>query len=228
MDTRIYIAAHKPFDAPKIEGYIPLHVGRKGKNDLGYIGDDTGDNISEKNPSFCELTGLYWIWKNISCDIVGLCHYRRYFFCEGSEDGYMHTSDAERILKRYDIITGKSLLQPGSCLLEQYDKKHVLSDVEVVRRIIEKKYSGYLKAFDECMSGRLLELGNMMISSKSIFDDYCKWLFDILFAAEEMIDLSGREAYQARAFGFLSERLMHVWIMMHPLSVYETAFLIPN
>lgn len=46
---------------------------------MGYIGDNTGDNISLRNPNYCELTGLYWAWKNLKCDYIGLCHYRRYF-----------------------------------------------------------------------------------------------------------------------------------------------------
>ena len=59
--------------------YLPVHVGKEGKEDIGFIGDNTGDNISTKNANYCELTGLYWAWKNISADYIGLCHYRRYF-----------------------------------------------------------------------------------------------------------------------------------------------------
>ena len=87
-DIRLYIAAHKEFTIPNgvdlNEGmYIPLHVGKQGKSSLGFIGDDTGEHISIKNDTYCELTGIYWIWKNISCDVVGLCHYRRYFLNNG-------------------------------------------------------------------------------------------------------------------------------------------------
>ncbi len=44
--------------------------------------DMTGDNISEKNPIYCELTGLYWMWKNMIIrgakeDYYGLYQYRR-------------------------------------------------------------------------------------------------------------------------------------------------------
>lgn len=79
MDTRIYVMTHKAIEPISNDIYLPLHVGKKGKEDLGYPGDDTGDSISEKNNHYCELTGLYWIWKNVRCDIVGICHYRRFF-----------------------------------------------------------------------------------------------------------------------------------------------------
>jgi hypothetical protein len=69
MDQRIYICTHKPFTPPSDSLYIPLQVGKAISDDYGYIGDDTGDNISELNRNWCELTGYYWLWKNISCDI---------------------------------------------------------------------------------------------------------------------------------------------------------------
>ena len=64
---------------PQDDMYLPVHVGASGKNDLGYTKDNTGENISELNPSFCELTGLYWAWKNLDADYIGLAHYRRHF-----------------------------------------------------------------------------------------------------------------------------------------------------
>ena len=84
MDTKIFVMTHKKIEElsdrtilPEI--YIPMQVGRAGKEDLGYLGDDSGDNISDKNSSYCELTGMYWLWKNMDCDIIGICHYRRFF-----------------------------------------------------------------------------------------------------------------------------------------------------
>ena len=82
----IIIATHKKYQMPADKMYLPVHVGAEGKKDsdgndldLGYVKDNTGDNISLKNPSFCELTGLYWAWKNVDSDYVGLAHYRRHF-----------------------------------------------------------------------------------------------------------------------------------------------------
>ena len=90
MDIKIFIAAHKPCMLPEQDCYVPIHVGAKGKDSIPLkecginkegtlVRDDDGINISEKNPYYCELTATYYIWKNIKADVVGLCHYRRYF-----------------------------------------------------------------------------------------------------------------------------------------------------
>ena len=76
--TTIFVACHKKCDTPKDAIYLPLHVGAEGKDPIGFTPDNTGDNISSQNPIFCELTGLYWCWKNLQYDYLGLVHYRRY------------------------------------------------------------------------------------------------------------------------------------------------------
>ena len=79
MHIQIFAMTHKPFSVPSDPMYVPLQVGRALHDDLGYIGDDTGDNISALNGYYSELTGVYWIWKNVTnADYVGICHYRRY------------------------------------------------------------------------------------------------------------------------------------------------------
>ena len=79
MSIKIIVAAHKKYWMPTDPVYLPVHVGAEGKAPIGYMPDNTGDNISSKNPHFCELTGLYWAWKNLDADYLGLVHYRRYF-----------------------------------------------------------------------------------------------------------------------------------------------------
>ena len=79
MDIKVIVAAHKPYRMPQDSMYLPLHVGRAlADHNLGWQGDNTGDNISLKNPYYCELTGLYWAWKNLKADAIGLVHYRRF------------------------------------------------------------------------------------------------------------------------------------------------------
>ena len=79
MTIKIIIATHKSYKMPRDRIYLPVHVGAFGKESIGYQRDDEGENISFWNPYFCELTGLYWAWKNLSKDYIGLVHYRRLF-----------------------------------------------------------------------------------------------------------------------------------------------------
>lgn len=75
MKVTVIVAAHKKYRMPEDACYLPLHVGKEGKEEIGFAGDNTGDNISLKNPYYCELTGLYWMWKNVEADYLGLLHY---------------------------------------------------------------------------------------------------------------------------------------------------------
>ena len=91
--VKILVASHKEYRMPDDSIYLPLHVGAEGKVDadgqpldLGWTKDNTGDNISRLNPGFCELTGLYWAWKNLKADYIGLVHYRRHF---SASTGYL-------------------------------------------------------------------------------------------------------------------------------------------
>jgi hypothetical protein len=216
MDVKIYVMTHKLFEQKTHdEIYIPLHVGRYGKKDLGYIGDDTGDNISYKNDSFCELTGLYWMWKNSDADILGLCHYRRYFV----RDSHIITeSEIQDCLKGHDIIITNSAVSEIS-VKDHYCKKHNGSDL--LREVISELYPEYLDAFDWVMNTNLTSIGNMIICRREVLHKYCSWLFDILFETERRIDISHYDTYQKRVYGFMAERLLRVWIMMQTLKVRE-------
>ena len=92
---------------PEDDVYMPLHVGAEGKESLGYTPDNTGENISSKNPNYCELTGLYWAWQNMNCEYIGLCHYRRYFGksthtkdIEKKKSAIFHRADYEKLLEK--------------------------------------------------------------------------------------------------------------------------------
>lgn len=226
MDTRIYIMAHKAFEVPKVEGYLPMQVGREGKTDLGYLCDNTGVNISEKNASYCELTGLYWIWKNVDCDIAGLCHYRRYFVYPKSESLHIEQrllakEDIERSLAEYDLIAPSSGMRQEGSVLAHYVQHHHATDWQECGRVIIERCPQYYQAFDWSQRCNLISLGNMVIARKDVLDSYCEWLFDILFEVEKRIDTSSYDEYQKRVFGFLSERLFRVYMLQNGLRVRE-------
>lgn len=217
-NIQIFIASHKKFINRTVGPYIPLYVGKSNKNDLEYLGDDTGDNISSKNPNYCELTGLYWIWKNVDAEYVGLCHYRRYFV---SKIGFYLKKN--RILKS---LNGSDIILPNKYktkdnIKQNYKKAHNLNDLELARAIIEKKYPDYLKSFDKVMDSNTGYYHNMFICKKELMNEYCEWIFTILFELEDMIDISNYDSYQQRVFGFLSERLMNVWLDHKNLNIKE-------
>ena len=116
MDVRLYVMTHKKIAEIADPMYIPMQVGKAGKEDFGYLGDDTGDNISEKNSAYCELTGMYWLWKNIDCDVIGICHYRRYFT---RDEKLLEKSYIEKLIKEYSIIIPNSACvkdEDGRCI----------------------------------------------------------------------------------------------------------------
>lgn len=231
MKIKIIVATHKPCWIPSAEYYLPLHVGREGKPDIGFVGDNTGDNISKKNASYCELTGMYWAWKNLrSVDIIGLCHYRRYFDLTSAKsidnEPYIKKSIPiasneiiEKILDKHDIIIGGYSYLYES-VWDNYAIGHSLSDIKVVEQVIGQITPEYRGAFNHVMKECNHYAGcNMLICKKKLFDDYCNWLFTILDAVEKKIDTSNYDSYQKRIFGFISERLMNVYIYHHSLSV---------
>lgn len=225
-DLNIFIACHKKCELPNQEAYIPLHVGAEGKDDLGFTKDSTGDNISIKNPNYCELTGLYWMWKNTKSKYIGLVHYRRYFFKKNiyhTMDKVLTKNDVLNILKEYDAIVPKKIKLIRMTTKNQFAKFHHIKDYDVCRDIIEEKYPKYLDSFDKVSNRNYFYAFNMCIMNKKQFDKYCEWLFDILFEVEKRVDISNYTPYEKRLFGFLSERLFNVWLEENKLKLKELA-----
>ena len=216
---KIFIATHKKFNFPYEEPYVPLHVGAEGKQDLGYLKDNTGDNISLKNPYYCELTGMYWMWKNVKTGIIGLVHYRRYFYKQylfSNVKKILTEQDIQDYLKNYDVLIAQRGYTWGTKVGLRYGKDlpEGNSDMKITEVAVKTLYPDYANAFDTVMNSNHYSQFNMMICHKDVFDDYCKWLFDVLGYVEQHLEipLSDREPYNARVFGFLSERLMNVWL----------------
>lgn len=221
------IATHKTYWMPQDDVYLPLHVGKEGKADLGYVGDNTGEHISNKNANYCELTGLYWAWKNLDCDYIGLCHYRRYFSCgkncHDKKTAIMQKEDYAKLLQDFDIILPKKRNYYIETVRTQYEHAHNKRDLDETQRIIGEIYPEYSDAFMRVMDRKKLHIFNMFVMKKKDFDAYCKWLFDILFELEKRIDISEYNQYDARVFGFLSERLFNVWLEKQDMTKREVA-----
>ncbi len=205
--------------------YIPMQVGAGCKKDgqlpadLGYARDDAGeDNISTKNPLFCELTGLYWAWKHIDADYIGLCHYRRYF---GSLQYNFHRNPYRRILKSKELqaMCGKyKVFVPAKrhyvieSLYSHYQHTHYIEHLYVTRGIISKQCPEYLETYDKVMRHTSGHMFNMMIMDRQLMSEYCTWLFDILFSLERKVDIRGLSYFQGRYCGRVGEIIFNVWL----------------
>ena len=218
----IYIATHKKFNVPNLNGYCALQVGAEGKEKYGYLRDNIGNNISGKNANYCELTGLYWIWKNTDDSYKGLVHYRRYFGRNNLSNKISDICSYEYLLnclKSVDIVlpyveyfkqNAKEEILLHCCTEEIFDK---------LRQIIETKYPDYIETYDRYFNENKASLFNMLFCKREIFDAYCEWLFSILFVLEKQVDLAKLNTYQQRLYGFLSERLLNVWVIKNKLVV---------
>lgn len=214
-DIKIIIAMHKPYKLPKDEIYYPVHVGAAGKKSIGCMRDDEGKNISVKNLNYCELTGLYWAWKNLESDYLGLVHYRRYFASKKRGDKWERIakkSDIEKVLTKVDIILPNKRNYFIETNYGQYVHAHNAADLDITRRILLEKYPEYVSAFDRSMKQTSGHRFNMFVMHRRLADEYCAWLFGILFELEKQLDISAYSAYDARVFGFVAERLLDVWI----------------
>ncbi|MEL6914380.1 MAG: DUF4422 domain-containing protein [Pseudomonadota bacterium] len=237
MGISLYAAYHAPAPVLRSDRIKPIHVGRatlrRGRAAPAPLdamaGDDTGDNISARNPEFCELTALYWAWKNDRDSAwLGLLHYRRVLDFTGAHDRgeaevfparfdiapWLAEADAwfDAHLEACDLVVPK-LHRMERSMAENYVQRHAPADWEAARAIIARDHPDYLDTFDVTAARPEIRLGNMMLMRRALADRYCAWLFDILFKLEATEIERGRYSpRQRRYLGFIAERLFTVFV----------------
>lgn len=246
-NIKIYVCQHKDSVTLKDAVFTPIHVGKeKSKVPLNAIGDDTGDNISVKNPFYCELTAVYWAWKNDpSSDWIGLMHYRRYLNISQKKaqvdqhgcinidqltpdtltEFGINAQSVKNLIKNNPsvqaILPKKwSVKKAGFSSLEKHYEKsdfHYKKDLIATRNIIKKNHPTYLENFDIALNDHEGYFTNMFILKKDLFNDYCDWLFSILFELEKSTDLTNYSNAAKRIYGYLSERLLNVFLLQRNL-----------
>ena len=240
-DFACYVVTHKDAKLDALpDGYKIIHAGHAtAKKEFGYIGDDTGDNISNLNRYLNEITSIYWIWKNTRHKIIGLCHYRRFFTAQGkwnphsvrqsllafNVENILTKTEATEILRGCDMI----IVKGNFFTLTQTDLKSAVCDKnlnkyveKIFRKYIKLKQPDYLEAFDYVSSSYSEYLYEMFITRQNVFDAYCRWLFSFIIhvtkevlATKNLAEISNPRKY--RTIGLISERLMTVWLMKNRL-----------
>lgn len=242
--TTIFICAHKEVPLPQHPFFLPIQAGAALHEQIAdYQADDEGENISIKNPHFCELTCHYWAWKNLkNVEIIGLNHYRRYFdftrkWPQFSADKHFISTDLflkqdyqfpdlEKLLDKYDIILPIARHWRVSNT-QQYCDYHIAKDWETLRQIIKERSPQYIPAFEKTMDYSNKSVGyNMFITHWKHFDAYSEWLFEILFEVERRVPPID-DPIQSRIYGYMSERLINVFCEQHNLRIKHIPLVMP-
>lgn len=234
MSTKILICTHKEFDYIPDNSFLPIQVGKEISSvQLPYQADNTGINLSSKNKNYCELTALYWAWKNLeNIETLGLCHYRRFFDFSGTKQAneiteitasYFSTNFKnycykESLLEGYDIILPNQLVKTRS-LYSHYSLSHLPQDFDILKQTILELYPEYKNSFQKIMfENNSFSPFNMLVAKKELVDAYCTWLFSILEKVEQRIEIS-KNPYQERVLGFMAERLLNVYVDHNQLKI---------
>lgn len=160
-------------------------------------------SISDKNRQFCELTAMYWIWKNSDADVVGLEHWRRRFLLP---DNWVEVMKREGI----DVILPVPLCVMPS-LEDNFTDRHLPEIWDATMESIKSIHSeDALPAAKYFKENNLYSPCNMLIARKDVFDDYSAWLFPVLFDLNNRIGTVD-DKYQNRYPGFVSERLLNYY-----------------
>ncbi|TLD96176.1 DUF4422 domain-containing protein [Helicobacter jaachi] len=256
MNIKILVCYHKP--QPIIANQIlqPILLGAKQassevkqslhslcqKAGAKLLYDDSGEHISHLNPYFCELTAMYWAWKNMQADVYGLFHYRRALDLSGTikpkkicDVNFMRITphkmmkkfaltqqNIESRLKNADIISADRIVVGGgwhtSRYLNQYEiyaRDHHQKDLDILLEVIREMYPHYEEAIQKVFftRGQSLSWWNLFIMKKDLYFEYCEFLFSVLFETQKRTDIIFHTPYQQRIYGFMAERLLNVFIV---------------
>lgn len=220
----IFVACHKPVEVSSDEVFTPIHTGRAVspyKEEMrSMIGDDTGDNISERDSSYSEMTVHYWAWKNYhDSEYIGFCQYRRYFYEKITSDN----------IDDY-FQSGTDVLLVGPCM-RSHNRWTFLTtyvcaeDLAIMQKVVQKLYPDYYTTLSQYGFNYIDYPFNMFICRRELFEKYAEWIFSILFECEKYIKPSPYSRAR-RVYGYLAEFLtpiffIHNGFKIKPLHYYR-------
>lgn len=222
----VYVVSHKEINFKLPTGYKKIYVGKNSSKlaqEQEALIDSTGQEISDKNSKYSELTAQYWIWKNSKDSIKGLVHYRR-LLRNGKSFMPVSFEDIENILQKDDVIVSQKVYVRNS-VQRDYEDHHYKKDLDAVKDIIEELYPQYINSYNKVMAAKSYHSLNILVTSSEIFDAYSEWLFSVLFELESRINTDNYSSYQGRIYGFISERLLDVWLLHNEKNIVELPIL---
>lgn len=227
-NIKLFVCCHRKTEIPTHPLLIPVQVGAALSEEhfSGFQHDDTGNHISEKNRSYCELTAQYWAWKNIEADYYGFFHYRRILYPDEtamlpyrlekhfdlSTLQVLRYASFDSFISQYDLIAPMGENMHVS-VREHYAKApfHHKKDLDLLEEIIRKCSPDYIPAMERYLSGETHFFGNMFIMRREIFQNYCEWVFPILSDVDRLAECSKYSVQEARVDGYLGERMFGIF-----------------
>ena len=172
---------------------------------------------------------MYWAWKNLNSDYIGICHYRRHFTLsrripKSEKEKFeilLSKEEADKILENTDIILSKERKYYIENLYNHYKHTMYIEPLDETGKIIEEKYPEYINEFKKLHKRTSAHMFNMFIMKKELLDEYCTWLFDILFELEKRMGDEKYDTFHSRFYGRISELLLDVWINTNNLKYEE-------
>lgn len=222
----IYVVSHKEIMRKFPVGYNTIIVNANVNKIDGDFYDNTGDNITDKNESYCELTAMYWIWKNKKDKFVGINHYRRFFVDDDKE--LLSIKTVEKVISSNKVIVPKKEKFKVTIGTKYWTTSGYKSDLSVIRDAIIEYSPEYVDDYDSFMNQNKMYCYNMLIMNNKMYNEYCKWLFGVMEIIENNLDSQGRgvksrKGYYKRIYGFIAERLFNVYIKHNNIETIEYA-----
>lgn len=210
----MYQVTHKVFQPIGNDKYVVIGVGER---NLPYKMDNTEDNIASYNAIINEGTALYWIWKQGREKYIGLNHYRRVFESELNHSWPVQAVEVALLLEKYDVIAAEPVVFSEYTVAEML-KKEICEEAfeaswNIISVIFENKAGKEKRAFKRIINGNFIFPCNMFVMSREKLNEYCSWLFPILFVMIRDVQIKEEwDDYSKRVIGFWAERLFTVWL----------------
>ena len=227
-DIALYVCCHRESEVPAHPLLRPIQVGAAlaQRRFPGFLHDDEGENISQRNRAYCELTAQYWAWKNSEAEYAGFFHYRRFLYPDAAarRPYLLKPQPSEELLERLGYDGFEPLIRDHDLILPKREEMYVPvrqhyaqapfhcgEDLARMERIVAELYPDDASAADAYLSGTAQYFGNIFIMRRRVFEAYCAWLFPLLEEFDRRTDAGGRSAQEARVDGYLAERLLGVF-----------------
>lgn len=226
ISVRIGVATTQACRMPEDGMYFPILCGAANRVDddpllASYVRDDSGEdvNISSSNSRYCELTGLYWMWKHLDADYYGIVHYRRYMGTRScnrfNRDPYKRivgSSEMGALIIKYQVIVPQKRHYYIESLFSHYQHTHYAEHLYLARAAILRKCPEYLSVYDVVLQKKSGYMFNMVVMHRDLMDRYCNWLFPILADVDAHMDADKMSSFDARFLGRVAEIIFNVWL----------------